>query len=318
MKLGLEHTDLQPIQDIEIPDRFFNRIKSGVVQLDMLFGNGILPGSTGAMSATPGCGKTTFMMQLLDALGKQAYECAYITAEECVEQLAFSARRLNVEGFHAAHKTGMTEILELMDDLDLLIIDSYQGIQPDTDELKAMSNRAFLNHATDEIINKAQATDTAVLFILHVTVSGNSKGGTDVLHKVDAVFKMKSINDETRQIWSEKNRFGATYEYTCYFGHSGFDFDKDVNLEELENAVNAAKMNDSQKKVLAALEANGPLPFDNIVIHTGLEANKGQKARAALYQLTKEGYIDKNTSRPATWKLPEQDFEGEAVVEAGE
>ena len=60
MKLGIAQTEFTRVEDIVIPDIFYNRMKSGVQDFDKLFGNGLLPGSAITLTAQAGCGKTTF------------------------------------------------------------------------------------------------------------------------------------------------------------------------------------------------------------------------------------------------------------------
>ena len=57
MKLNIKSNKLQKVSAIDIPDRFFNRMSTGVAELDSLFGGGILPGSTFTLTAAPGTGK---------------------------------------------------------------------------------------------------------------------------------------------------------------------------------------------------------------------------------------------------------------------
>jgi len=44
MNLDIEKNDFQQVRDIDIPDLFYNRYKTGIEVLDDLFEDGILPG----------------------------------------------------------------------------------------------------------------------------------------------------------------------------------------------------------------------------------------------------------------------------------
>jgi predicted ATP-dependent serine protease len=51
-------TKLTKISDVIVPNSFFNRMKTGVKQLDTIYGGeGILPGSVSTIAAAPGSGK---------------------------------------------------------------------------------------------------------------------------------------------------------------------------------------------------------------------------------------------------------------------
>ena len=54
MKLGIAQTEFTKVQDIIIPDIFYNRMKSGVQDFDKLFGDGLLPGAAITLTA---CGR---------------------------------------------------------------------------------------------------------------------------------------------------------------------------------------------------------------------------------------------------------------------
>ena len=73
MKLGIDQTDFTAVGKIEIPEIFFNRMKSGVQDFDKLFGDGLLPGASMTLTAQAGCGKTTFALQLLEQLSQAGY-----------------------------------------------------------------------------------------------------------------------------------------------------------------------------------------------------------------------------------------------------
>ena len=67
MDLKINSTAFVEIKDVTIPSVFFKRMNSGIEQLDALFGNGLLPGSSITVAARAGLGKTTLMLQLLQA-----------------------------------------------------------------------------------------------------------------------------------------------------------------------------------------------------------------------------------------------------------
>jgi len=68
MELNYRTTTLTKVRDIQIPDIFSRRLKTGITKVDTLFDSGILPGSALTITAQAGCGKTTFMLQVLMVL----------------------------------------------------------------------------------------------------------------------------------------------------------------------------------------------------------------------------------------------------------
>jgi predicted ATP-dependent serine protease len=57
MKINLHSTSFTAVKDIQIPDIYNNRIKSGIPEVDDMFGGGILPGSLTTISSKAGVGK---------------------------------------------------------------------------------------------------------------------------------------------------------------------------------------------------------------------------------------------------------------------
>lgn len=301
MKLGHTTTDLTVIDEVEIPDKFYNRMDSGIKQINDLFGgNGILPGSTATVAAKPGTGKTSLFLGVLSSLAEMGHDVAYITAEEALTQLAFTAQRLNAKGFLAAAKTGVTEIVELAKEVDFMVIDSFQGIENDTNE--QMSARKFEEYVTSQVVRAAQQFDTTIVLILHMTKTGEYKGGANLAHAVDMNIKIAvDPNAEDRRvIWTEKNRFGALHEVTTYFGYNGYDFDRTVTPEEIAESKRQAKITDEMKQVITAIEVNGPMPKAGIQIETGLSESKIQQL---TYKLQKMGELVSDGSKPATYSL---------------
>jgi len=74
MNLDITKTTFKSIGDIAIPEIFNRRIKTGITEVDDFFGQGLLPGQTFTLTAKAGGGKTTFMLQVLEALARQGYK----------------------------------------------------------------------------------------------------------------------------------------------------------------------------------------------------------------------------------------------------
>lgn len=240
MELQFKSTKLQKVSDISIPDIFNKRLKTGISKIDTLFDDGILPGSALTLTAPAGCGKTTFMLQLLQGLSTNDYNVGYFSGEESIYQLAYTAKRVNAADVSIANVTDIDEIKNFMsNDLDLVVIDSFQAITSS----KKMNSRALEKYAVQELTKHAKDTECTVVFVMHLTKSGELKGSTIVPHTVDANLKINRVadadNDDSRCIFFEKNRFGPLNELECSISREGFDFDaKIVREEETPKAPN--------------------------------------------------------------------------------
>jgi len=222
MKLGIAPTKFTAVKDIEIPDIFFNRLKSGVQDFDKLFGEGLLPGAAITLTAQAGCGKTTFALQLLEHLSQAGYETAYASGEENQYQLAFTCKRLNVRSVKIANITDIDTIADAMDDNDIIVVDSFQALTTKT----KMNSRALEQYAVSTLCNKAKDTECVLIFIMHLTKSGQLKGSTLVPHSVDVNMMishdLERDDDTTRIISVSKNRFGQAIDVQAILGAKGF------------------------------------------------------------------------------------------------
>lgn len=240
MNLNFETTKLTKVKDIKIPDVFNRRLKTGINKIDVLFDEGILPGSAHTLTAKAGCGKTTFMLQILDGMSKNGYNVGYFSGEESVYQLAYTAKRVNADNVPVANVTDIDQIKHTMKDLDLLVVDSFQAL---TTKHK-MNSRQLEKYAVQTLTRHAKVTECTVVFIMHLTKSGDLKGGTIVPHTVDSNIKIDRVadadDDAARVIYFEKNRFGPLNELECTIGRTGYDFDAQVVRDD-DTKVNSKR-----------------------------------------------------------------------------
>jgi len=168
MNLNLDTTQFTKVSDIVVPDIFYRRMKTGVDEIDELFGNGILPGSSFTVTARAGCGKTTFLLQLFEALSKNGYDVGYASGEENTFQLAFNCRRLGVDNVKVANLTDVDTLVEATKHYDALVVDSFQALT--TKEEK--NSRELESYAITKLVNAAKLNECAIFFILHLTKGG--------------------------------------------------------------------------------------------------------------------------------------------------
>lgn len=294
MDLELNSTKLTRVCDIKVPDIFNRRLKTGISKIDSLFDEGILPGGAVTLTAKAGCGKTTFMLQLLEGLNKNGYKCGYFSGEESVYQLAYTANRVGTTNVPIANETDIDKICRYMEHLDLVVIDSFQALTSRT----KMNSRALEKYAVQRLTKHAKQTECAVIFIMHLTKSGDLKGSTIVPHTVDANLKIDRVadvdNDGARVIFFEKNRFGPLNELECIIGRNGYDFDAQVVRSEEETKVPSKrnrKKEDYEKILNLLKERNGGGVVIGDVVR--LMDDNASTAYSRLRDLTIAGKVEK-------------------------
>lgn len=259
MELKFESTKLTRVSNIQIPDIFHRRLRTGINKIDALFDEGILPGSAATLTAQAGCGKTTFMLQLLQGLDKNGYRVGYFSGEESIYQLAYTATRVQAVNVPVANVTDIDQIKDMMKNLDLIVIDSFQAL---TTKHK-MNTRQLEKYAVQTLTRHAKVTECAVVFIMHLTKSGDLKGGTIVPHTVDCNLKIDRItdadDDSARVIYFEKNRFGPLNELECTIGRVGYDFDAVVVKEDDKAKSKTNRKQDDIDNIISHINTNGSI-----------------------------------------------------------
>ena len=271
MKLGIAQTEFTKVKDIVIPDIFYNRMKSGVQDFDKLFGDGLLPGSSITLTAQAGCGKTTFALQLLEHLDQAGYDVAYASGEENQYQLAFTCQRLNVRGVSIANITDVDTIAKAMENNDVVVVDSFQALTVET----KMNSRALEQYAVSTLCNKAKDSECVLIFVMHLTKSGQLKGTTLVPHSVDVNMMIShdldKDDDTTRIISVSKNRFGQTIDVEAILGHKGFHIGEKVTTGKKAKSKKDRKA-DLKKQILAL---DPPNITEHLIMNT-FQLTKGQ------------------------------------------
>lgn len=298
MKLQIEQSAFTKVSEIQIPDIFYRRMKTGIPEFDDMFGEGILPGSAFTLTAQAGSGKTTLLLQLMEALSNNGYDVGYASGEENKYQLAFTCNRLNVTNVQIANETDIDVLAKSMQDLDILVIDSFQ----------ALTTRNKLNHAELEryavttLINAAKTNECTLFFVMHLTKDGKLKGSTLVPHAVDVNMQILMDDEGSEQdriISFYKNRFGATLDYTATMTSKGFQLSGKREVARVPSKK--ARKNDITSKIL---EMNEPPHITKQRIMQELNLTSSQ-AYFALKELTDAGKLVKyGRGQDACWKQP--------------
>lgn len=265
--LGFVATGLTPIKNIEIPDRFFNRYKTGVEEIDFLFGGedspGILPGSVITCCGTNGTGKTTLWLQVLARLQNCGLNVGYYSGEESKEQIALKSTHINVPDVPIANQKMLEVILkDVTTGLDFIVIDSFQALMCEAVHLRG---KRLQQHMINLICKTAQDNECTIVVIMHMTKAGQLKGDTCVPHTVDVNMVIrngfKEYGDKAIRILEipQKNRFGPCLETLALMGRNGYTFG--VSVEPVEEAPASGKTNKRSDNKQREMQQILELPF---------------------------------------------------------
>lgn len=84
-----------PLSAIEAQD--VGRTPSGIEELDRVLGGGVVEGGVVLIGGDPGIGKSTLLLQAMDALHRIGLPTLYVTGEESGAQVALRSRRLGLD-----------------------------------------------------------------------------------------------------------------------------------------------------------------------------------------------------------------------------
>ena len=250
----MSSTKFQPVSQVVIPEVYSRRLKSGNEKIDAMFGEGILPGSSITLTARAGMGKTTFVLQLLENLHNNGHKVGYCSSEESVAQLAMTCKRLQVNNIQVCNESDVDTISKYMDDLDVIVIDSFQGLVKGNKR-----GRDLEKYCIEKLVVRAKETECAVILICHNTKAGGIKGSSLIIHAVDVNISINMIKDaemNARSIRFEKNRFGPANDIECFIEYSGYDFETEVIVDgDGDNKPSKSDKKKEQRDAILKLES---------------------------------------------------------------
>ncbi len=191
------------------------RLESGIVDVDTVLGGGIVAGSVTLIAGQPGIGKSTLLMQLADAIGRE-HKVLYVSGEESGHQIGLRAQRLGVQAveLQLATTTSADDIAATVatKKYELVIVDSVQTITVDG-VASAAGSVSQITNSTHLILNAAKQSGTAVVLVGHVTKEGSIAGPKVLEHVVDVVLQLEGDRyGGFKMLRAIKNRFGPTSE----------------------------------------------------------------------------------------------------------
>ncbi|QQS26625.1 DNA repair protein RadA [bacterium] len=249
---------VKPISLSDVEDLKLARFSSGVAELDLVLGGGIVPGALMLLSGDPGVGKSTLVLQVASVIAGQG-KVLYVSGEESARQIKLRADRLKVGAvkLDLLATTVIDDATSLIEsgDYQLVIIDSIQTLStPESNSANGSPSQITL--VANKIMQVAKNTHTACIVIGHVTKEGNLAGPKLLEHLVDVVLSMEGDQyGVLRVVKASKNRFGATSDVALLeMGENGFK--EVVNPSEI---LLAERRDLPGSAVFVALEGTRPL-----------------------------------------------------------
>ena len=270
--------DVRNLNEI-ISEKKQERISSGIKDLDIVLGGGILPAGVLLIAGQPGIGKSTLLMQISSFIASSR-PVLYVSGEESAEHVALRAQRLGASGSNKlkfASSTSADDISATIREgsFDLVIIDSIQTLAME-EISSAPGTVSQITNSSNLIIRAAKKSGTAVVLVGHITKEGSIAGPKTLEHLVDVVLNFEGDRyGGFKVVRAVKNRYGSTSEAAI------FEM-VDNGLKIVENpsaALLAERQNTDGSIIMATLEGTRPILVEIQALVTA--SNFGYPKRAA-------------------------------------
>jgi DNA repair protein RadA/Sms len=206
--------EVMTLADIDATD--FARTPTGLDELDRVLGGGIVEGGVVLIGGDPGIGKSTLLLQALDALQRAGQKTLYVTGEESGAQVALRSRRLGIVNsqVQVLAEIQLEKILHTLQAHKpaIAVIDSIQTVY--SDQLtSAPGSVAQVRECAAHLTRAAKSSGVAIVLVGHVTKEGALAGPRVLEHMVDTVLYFEGdTHSSFRLVRAIKNRFGAVNE----------------------------------------------------------------------------------------------------------
>ena len=195
----------------------YDRIDSGIGELNRVLGGGIVQGEAVLISGEPGIGKSTLLTQLASNIGRDG-DVLYVSGEESLSQVASRFKRLFGKSQPARVKISTEQVVEkvgkLIDDMkpDLVIIDSIQTALS-LQSRGVAGSLSQVRTAGGKLVQYAKRFGVPMFIVGQVNKEGVLAGPKILEHSVDCVIHLEGDQHRFYRILrSSKNRYGPTGE----------------------------------------------------------------------------------------------------------
>jgi DNA repair protein RadA/Sms len=196
------------------------RASTGVVELDRVLGDGLVPGVVVLLAGEPGVGKSTLLLEVAARWARKGRTTLYVTGEESAAQVRLRAGRTNAvaDQLYLAAETDLGTVLGHIEEVQpsLMVLDSVQTIG--TSEADGSPGGVTqVREVTSALIRVAKQRGMAVIIVGHVTKDGTVAGPRLLEHLVDVVLAFEGDRHSGfRMVRATKNRYGPADEVGCF------------------------------------------------------------------------------------------------------
>jgi len=209
-------TALKPLAVAKSAGKDDARMQTGLKDIDMVLGGGIVAGSVNLIAGQPGIGKSTLLLQLASQVAR-SHDVLYVSGEESEHQVGMRAERLGVAGAERLQLAASNIAEDVAATVaggkyDFVVVDSIQTMTVQA-VASAPGSVSQITNSAAVLVAAAKASNTAMFVVGHVTKEGSIAGPKVLEHIVDVVLQLEGdAYGGFKVLRATKNRFGPTSE----------------------------------------------------------------------------------------------------------
>ncbi len=212
-KTSVRALSSRPLPLSQVRYESYERVSSGIEELDVVLGGGIVRGSLVLVGGDPGVGKSTLLTEVAAHLAKE-HKVLYLSAEESCSQVKLRCERLglNSDRLLLLNETCLENAEESFLEAEYVIVDSIQAVYTETLS-SAAGSVGQVRECAAKIMRIAKSHGITFFLVGHVTKEGTLAGPKVLEHIMDAVLYFEGERTENFKILrAYKNRFGSVQE----------------------------------------------------------------------------------------------------------
>lgn len=205
-----------PRSIVNIKSSEYERLDTGIAELNRVLGGGLVKGSLTLISGDPGIGKSTLLLQTANNIAKKFGKVLYISGEESEEQIKMRGDRLEAISpeLYIVSETNVELIEKHINDIDpiFVIVDSIQTLYKSS-ITSAPGSVSQVRECSNDLMRMSKTRNVPFFIVAHVTKQGELAGPRVLEHMVDTVLHFEGERTQDfRVLRTVKNRFGTTSE----------------------------------------------------------------------------------------------------------
>lgn len=206
------------LKDIQVTNS--DRILTNIKEFDRVMGGGIVKDSVTIVSAPPGMGKSTILLEVANNLAEAGYKVLYASGEESDSQIKSRADRTVkqiADNIWIVTDISMDNIIISIEDINpnIVIVDSIQTFSLEAFSSSRAGSPTQIVECAKALtqVAKDKSNPKAVFLVGQMTKDDELGGPRTLEHLVDTVLYLEGESgEELRILRSTKNRFGDTGE----------------------------------------------------------------------------------------------------------